>query len=129
VTAQYLLSAETSFSAAHTLPGVEKCERMHGHNWRVRLTVQVAADALDDGGMALDFRTIEGAVRTAVADFDHAYLNDLEPFREGPPTAEQVAVVVCRRVTQQLAETAPTARVDAVELWETPQYRVEYRPA
>lgn len=129
MTSHYLLSAEASFSAAHTLPGVEKCERMHGHNWRVRLTVRVAAGDLDEGDMAVDFRVIEGMVRNAVADFDHAYLNDLEPFRERRPTAEQVAAVVCRRVAEALAHEAPTATVNAVELWETPQHCVEYRPA
>ena len=31
----FLLSAEATFSAAHTLPGAGACEQMHGHNWRV----------------------------------------------------------------------------------------------
>jgi len=123
--AHYLLSAEAAFAAAHTLPGVEKCERMHGHNWRVRLTVRVEADALDEGGMAVDFRVVEEALRDAVSEFDHSYLNDLEPFGNSPPTAERLAVVVCERTSHRLAGAA---RVDAVEIWETPQYRVEYRP-
>ena len=126
--AHYLLSAEAAFAAAHTLPGVEKCERMHGHNWRVRLTVRVEADALDEGGMAVDFRVVEEAVRDAVSEFDHAYLNELEPFGDSPPTAERLAMVVCERTSHRLASAAPAARVDAVEIWETPQYRVEYRP-
>jgi 6-pyruvoyltetrahydropterin/6-carboxytetrahydropterin synthase len=126
--AHYLLSAEATFAAAHTLPGVAKCERMHGHNWRVRLTVRVEAAALDEGGMAVDFRVVEDAVRAAVSEFDHAYLNDLEPFGDNPPTAERLAEVVCQRTSEQLGAAAPGARVDAVEIWETPQYRVEYRP-
>ena len=126
--AHFLLSAETTFAAAHTLPGVEKCERMHGHNWRVRLTVRVEADALNEGGMAVDFRVVEEAVRDAVSEFDHAYLNDLAPFGDCPPTAERLAIVVCERTSHRLASAAPAACVDAVEIWETPQYRVEYRP-
>ena len=123
----YLLSAETSFSAAHTLPGVPKCERFHGHNWRVRLTVRVDASALDAGGMALDFREIERTAQDVVADFDHAYLNDLEPFQTYPPTAERVATVACERAARRLATSAPTVTVEEVEVWETPEYRVLYR--
>jgi 6-pyruvoyl-tetrahydropterin synthase len=78
--------------------------------------------------MAVDFRVVEEAVRDAVSGFDHAYLNDLEPFGDSPPTAERLAVVVCERTSDRLAAAAPAARVDAVEIWETPQYRVEYRP-
>lgn len=126
---EYLLSAEASFSAAHTLPGVEKCERFHGHNWRARLTVCAGVDELDEKGMAVDFRTIEDALRDAVADFDHAHLNELAPFREHAPSAERIAQVVCSRCAERLAQAAPRTRVDAVEIWETPQYRVIYRPA
>lgn len=124
----YLLSAEATFSAAHTLPGVELCERMHGHNWRVRLTVRVDARDLDGRGMGIDFRVIERALRAAVAEFDHQYLNDLTAFHDGPPTAERVARVVCERVAPELADRAPTATPEQVEVWEIPQYRVTYRP-
>jgi 6-pyruvoyltetrahydropterin/6-carboxytetrahydropterin synthase len=124
----FLLSAEATFSAAHTLPGVEKCERFHGHNWRARLTVRADADSLDETGMALDFRVIEDALEGAVADFDHAYLNELEPFRERAPSAERLAQVICTRSTERLTQAAPSVRVEAVEIWETPHYRVIYHP-
>ncbi|NIM48919.1 MAG: 6-carboxytetrahydropterin synthase QueD [Gemmatimonadales bacterium] len=124
----YLLSAETTFSAAHVLPGVERCDRLHGHNWRVRLTVRVEEARLTEGGMGVDFRVIEDVTRTAVADFDHGYLNELEPFREQPPTAERIAQVVSVRAADRLAEAAPRVRVEQVEVWEVPHYRVVYRP-
>lgn len=125
----YLLSAETGFSAAHTLPGVELCERFHGHNWRIRLHVLVGEDGVDAGGMAIDFRIVEEVARNAIADFDHRYLNDLDPFRDTPPTAERIAKIVAVRATEQLARRAPAAVVHEVEVWETPNYRVTYRPA
>jgi 6-pyruvoyltetrahydropterin/6-carboxytetrahydropterin synthase len=124
----YLLSAETMFSGAHTLPGVPQCERMHGHNWRVRVTVHVDAGALDSSGIGVDFRVVEQAAQRAVADFDHAYLNDLEPFRKAAPSAERVAAVVGERVRRQLTAEAPGARVDHVDVWETPHFRVTYFP-
>lgn len=124
----YLLSAEAAFSAAHRLPGVEMCDRLHGHNWRVRLSVSVDETRLDDRGMGVDFRVIEEVTRNAVADFEHRYLNDLEPFKERPPTAEWIAKLVCSRAVRELAHRAPPVTVEEVEIWETPTYRISYRP-
>jgi len=126
--AHFLLSAEAAFSGAHTLPGVAVCERMHGHNWRVRVTVRIDEDALDRVGMGVDFRTIEDETKRAVAEFDHAYLNELEAFAGRLPTAENVARVVSERVARRLAVAAPAATVAEVEVWEMPQYRVSYHP-
>ena len=125
----YLLSAEATFSAAHTLPGVDMCERFHGHNWRVRVTVRVPQAGLDTSGMGVDFREIERLTRDSVAEFEHRYLNDLPVFRDRPPTAERVASVVCTRASERLTSLAPSAAVAEVEVWETPQYRVVYRPS
>jgi 6-pyruvoyltetrahydropterin/6-carboxytetrahydropterin synthase len=125
----YLLSAEAGFSAAHTLPGVDMCERFHGHNWRVRVTVRVPEQSLDELGMGIDFRQIENVTREVVADFEHRYLNDLPDFADRPPTAERVAKVVCLRASERLGALSASAAVTSVEVWETPQYRVVYRPA
>ncbi len=124
----YLLSAEATFSAAHTLPGVEVCDRLHGHDWRMRLTVRVDESHMGDDAMGFDFRVIEDIATQAVADFDHRYLNDLEPFENHSPTAERLAQVICTAASRQLAADAPHASVEQVELWELPQYKVVYRP-
>lgn len=125
----YLLSAEARFSAAHTLPGVDMCDGMHGHNWRVQVTVRVQQDDLDAAGMGIDFRMLATVASQSVQDFEHRYLNELEPFAKSPPTAETIARVVCERVTGRLAAVAPAAEVVEVTLWEMPEYRVVYRPA
>lgn len=125
---RYVLSAETGFSAAHSLPGVDLCDRFHGHNWRIRLNVSVEGSDLDDGGMGIDFRIIEEVARATVADFEHRYLNDLQPFQDHPPTAERIAKVVSDRAAGAFAHRAPAAKVAEVEVWETPSYRVIYRP-
>ncbi len=124
----YLLSAEATFSAAHTLPGVEMCDRMHGHNWRVRLTVRVEENSLSDSGMGVDFRVIEDIAKATVADFEHQYLNDLEPFKGYAPSAERLAKVICRDARDRLTSAGQKAAIDQIEVWELPQYRVVYRP-
>ncbi len=128
MTPHFLLSAETSFSAAHRLPGVDTCDRIHGHDWRVRLTVRVDAAALGASGMAVDFREVEHTARAAVEDFEHRDLNQLAVFSGTAPTAEHVARLVGERAHARLARSAPAARVEEVEVWETPTYRVVYRP-
>lgn len=124
----FFLSAETAFAAAHTLPGVDMCARMHGHNWRVRVTVAVEAARVDALGMGVDFRDIERHARDAVAEFEHRYLNDLPVFADRAPTAETIARVVAERVAAGLADHPTGAAVREVELWETPGYKVRFRP-
>ncbi len=126
--AHYLLSAETTFSAAHTLPGVHLCDGLHGHNWRVRLTVRVEEDGIGPHGMGLDFREIENVVKNTVAGFDHQYLNDLEPFNGHVPSAERVVRAIYESACDRLHKVAPHVSVQEVELWELPEYRVVYRP-
>jgi 6-pyruvoyl tetrahydropterin synthase/QueD family protein len=129
MTSHFLISAETSFSAAHHLPGVETCDRIHGHDWRVRLTVRVDAAAVGPNGMAVDFREVERTARSAVEEFEHRDLNRLEVFASTAPTAEHVARIVCQRAQTRLGGTARAARVEEVEVWETPTFRVVYRPS
>jgi len=128
MTGTFHLSAEAAFAAAHTLPGVDMCSRMHGHNWRVRVTVRVAAEHVDALGMGVDFRDLERHTREAVAEFEHQYLNDLPAFAHHPPTAETIARIVAERLTARLAGHSSQAAVAEVELWEMPQFKVSYRP-
>lgn len=125
--AYYLLSAETTFSAAHRLPGAGTCEQLHGHNWRVRITVRVDETKLDTQGMGVDFRIIDEIVKSSVSDFDHAYLNDLEPFREHAPTAELIAREVYERSVAHLEKASPSASIVEAEVWEMAGYRAAYR--
>jgi len=124
----FLLSAETTFSAAHTLPGAGTCEQMHGHNWRVRITVRIEETSLDDKGMGVDFRILDEIVQSSVSEFDHAYLNNVEPFTKCPPTAELIAREVYRRAQALLDEALQSAAISEVEVWEMDGYRAIYRP-
>jgi 6-pyruvoyltetrahydropterin/6-carboxytetrahydropterin synthase len=124
----YLLSSEARFSAAHTLAGVDKCAQLHGHNWKVRITVRVTDQDLDERGMGVDFRAIEQIASDCIADFEHQYLNDLEPFKDAQPTAEYLARLVAERAEPRLKEAAEVAELEEIAVWEMPEYRVVYRP-
>jgi 6-pyruvoyltetrahydropterin/6-carboxytetrahydropterin synthase len=84
--------------------------------------------AVHESGMAVDFRVVRDIAEESVSDFEHSYLNDLEEFREHPPSAERIAKVVCERATSRLASRAPNAVVVEVEVAELPEFRATYRP-
>ena len=123
MTAIYTLKIITDFASAHTLrdyPGA--CARMHGHNWKVE--VEVTASELDAIGMGVDFRVIKQAARDIAERLDHRYLNDLEPFVQINPTAENIAAYFHQELSAQLNNDS--IRVHAVTLWETERACVRY---
>jgi len=121
--AQYTLKILTDFASAHTLreyPGA--CSRMHGHNWKVE--AEVIATRLDDIGMGMDFRDIKTVAREIAGRLDHRYLNELEPFTEVNPTAENIAAWFFREMASQI--NGPHVRMSALTLWETERACVRY---
>jgi 6-pyruvoyltetrahydropterin/6-carboxytetrahydropterin synthase len=110
------LSVEVSFSAAHQLRGYRgKCENMHGHNWKVQ--VSVMAENLNDIDIAIDFHDLKRMAREVVAPLDHAYLNDLFPFTEKNPSSENMAKWIFDSMKKKITEE--NVRVSAVTVWES----------
>lgn len=121
--ATYTLRVVTEFAAAHTLRGYEgSCNRLHGHNWKVE--VEVRARALDETGMGVDFREIRRTARAVTGELDHRYLNEIEPFTEINPTAENIAAYCYREIGARLER--PGAAVSAVTVWENDRACVRY---
>ncbi len=106
---------ERVFSASHQLRGYKgKCERLHGHNWRVR--VHVESDTLDDLGMVVDFHELDRIMEAVIAPFEHRHLNEVSPFDELNPSSENLAQVIGDGAKKQL--TDPRVRVACCEVWE-----------
>ncbi len=123
MSAKYTLKVVSDFASAHTLrdyPGA--CSRMHGHNWKVE--AEVEASRLDDVGMAVDFKVIRKAVKTLTDRLDHYYLNEIPPFDETNPTAENIAAHLYRGLVEALNNER--IRVSAITLWETERACVRY---
>jgi 6-pyruvoyltetrahydropterin/6-carboxytetrahydropterin synthase len=122
----YTLTVRASFSAAHRLREYDgNCERLHGHNWQVE--VSVASERLDDRGIALDFRAIKAAVNDILSGLDHRYLNEVAPFDRLNPSSENVA----RYLFEEMERKVPApARIARVTVWESEDARADYsRPA
>ena len=121
--AKYTLKVLTEFASAHTLrnyPGA--CSRMHGHNWKVELEIQ--ASALNDIGIAIDFKAMKQAANDVCDRLDHQYLNDLEPFNKINPTAENIAAYLYAEISRLINDD--TVKVSALTLWETDRACVRY---
>jgi 6-pyruvoyltetrahydropterin/6-carboxytetrahydropterin synthase len=110
---------EAGFSSGHYLRNYKgKCENPHGHNYKVRVTL--AGAELDHAGLLLDFKLLKNLLRPVVERIDHQMLNDLEPFTELNPSAENLAKYFYDQTSQQLAIlTQGRVRVKHVTIWET----------
>jgi 6-pyruvoyltetrahydropterin/6-carboxytetrahydropterin synthase len=122
------LSIETEFCAAHALVISGQRESVHGHNWRV--TVTVAGSALDRDGLLVDFHALEAMVAEIIGPFKNADLNATPQFRGVNPTAEHVAQYIADAIAPKLGGVTPAcaARVHAVRVTEAPGCSVVYRP-
>ena len=117
------ISTTRSFSAAHALRLYDgSLEPVHGHNWRVKVTV--AAPKLDAIGVVMDFHELERLVDQLVVPLHNRHLNDVEPFaRELNPSAENVALHVGRSL-----RLPNGVRLVSVEVWETDTNSATYKP-
>lgn len=110
-----LVTKDFTFDAAHNLPRyVGKCERLHGHTFKLRVTIKAPLDTWS--GMAFDFTALKRAVDERVVKIlDHAYINEIVPN----PSAEFIAIWVWRRLAD--------LPLHEIHVWETPTSFVTYQ--
>jgi 6-pyruvoyltetrahydropterin/6-carboxytetrahydropterin synthase len=99
---------------------------VHGHNYRVRITVE--GPQLDSIGLLCDFTQIKQVLRGVIGVLDHQFINDLEAFRTVNPSAENLAKYFYDEVTRQLMDLPAGARVIDTIVWETDTSSAQYRP-
>src|SRR5213075_1550135 len=91
------ITTSRTFSAAHQLKLYDgSLEPLHGHNWRVRVTV--SAPRLDSIGVVMDFHELDRLLAEIVNPLHNSHLNDQPPFRSINPSAENVAVHVAQNM-------------------------------
>jgi 6-pyruvoyltetrahydropterin/6-carboxytetrahydropterin synthase len=110
------LKVVTNFAAAHQLKMVaKKCENLHGHNWKVE--VCVAGETLNDAGVLVDFGEIKKHLSKVIAMLDHKFLNELEFFRDGNPSSENIAMYIAK--TLRAAINDDSIKVTRITTWES----------
>ena len=114
----YEISKDFLFSAAHQIRmHGGKCERLHGHNWRVR--IHARASTLNRIGMVVDFADLQKIVAEVCARFDHQNINEISPFDEVNTTAENLARFFYQEADRRLRESeGGRVQVSKVEVWE-----------
>jgi 6-pyruvoyltetrahydropterin/6-carboxytetrahydropterin synthase len=117
------ITTRRAFAAAHQLRLPDgSLEPLHGHNWRVNVTV--SAGQLDALGTVMDFHELERLVDLVTSPMHNRHLNELEPFaRELNPSAENVAFHIARSLRLPAG-----VRLERVEVWETPENSAVYKP-
>lgn len=117
----YSITRSFDFEAAHSLPTLgesHKCHRLHGHLFRVEVTVRGEPDPVH--GWVVDFGVLDRVGRGILSRLDHRLLNQVEGL--GEPTSENLA----RYLYHEFAAALPG--VSEVTVHESPHSRCTYRP-
>lgn len=112
----YRLKVVTSFAAAHNLNNYQgDCENLHGHNWRVE--VSVTARELDKAGLGIDFKILKAETRELMGTLDHKYLNELDCFNGVSPSSENISRIIYHELGKKLNDG--NVKVEMITVWES----------
>ncbi len=112
----FLVTKEFRFESAHFLPKYYgKCENLHGHSYRLQVTVKIPE--LNDEGIAYDFTKLKKVVKKDIVDvLDHKLINDFVPIA----SAERMTEWIWERIAHKIP-------IFEIKLWETETCFVSYR--
>jgi len=120
----YVVSIQSHYDSAHFLRNYHgKCERLHGHRYVVE--VALATETVGEDGLAYDFVELKRHLRELTDRLDHENLNELPPFTDIEPSAENQAKYFFDEVKQRLPEEMRDALLYA-RVWETPTQWAQY---
>lgn len=136
----YQLTTEHSFDSAHFLAGYDgKCGNLHGHRWRILLTVQseTLREDRQQKGMCVDFAELKKDLRTELDALDHVLIIEQGSLRESTMKALQeekfqVVEMPFRPTAENFARyfyelfTLKGYPVAKVEVYETPNNSAVY---
>jgi 6-pyruvoyltetrahydropterin/6-carboxytetrahydropterin synthase len=113
------ITVEDTFAAGHYLRNYKgKCEKPHGHNYKVRVTMH--GQTLDHAGLLVDFKDLREVMRHVIDRLDHQMINELEPFTTVNPSAENLAKYFYEETNTNLVKaTNGRVKVKDVTVWET----------
>ncbi|MBC8412586.1 MAG: 6-carboxytetrahydropterin synthase QueD [Nitrospira sp.] len=119
----YDLVVESQFAGAHQLRGYKgKCENLHGHNWRVQVTV--SAERLNDIGLVIDFHELKKLLSEVLASLDHSFLNEVFPFTEINPSSEHIAKWIYESLKKKIVDDI--CNISSVTVWENENASATY---
>jgi len=112
----FRLTIHTAFAAAHNLIHYQgDCENLHGHNWKVE--VSITTDELDKAGLGVDFKVLKRETNALLKTLDHKYLNELAPFATLSPSSENISRYLYHELTKIFG--SDKVKVEMVTVWES----------
>lgn len=119
----YRLTIKTGFAAAHNLINYQgDCENLHGHNWKVEVTI--TAHELDHAGLAIDFKVLKRETNALLDELDHKYVNQHPFFAEISPSSENIARYLYQEMGKRLNNN--NIAVEKIGVWESDNACAEY---
>lgn len=114
---------ERNFSSAHQLRGYRgKCENLHGHNYKVEIYAR--GRELNEIGLLVDFVDLKAAADEVVQYLDHRNINELPPFDDVNPSAENLARYFLEHTAKRLNDER--VQIYKVRCFETPNSVATY---
>ncbi|MGC4376982.1 6-carboxytetrahydropterin synthase QueD [Fictibacillus sp. Mic-4] len=114
------VTKEFTFDAAHHLHCYEgKCKSLHGHTYKLIITI---SGFVDERGLVIDFTDVKRIYKEVIESrLDHRYLNEVLPKMN--TTAENMIVWMWEELDRKLAEEGldkTGLRLEELVLYETP---------
>lgn len=108
------VTKEFTFDSAHSLRDyVGPCANMHGHTYKLQITVKGERSA---NGLIMDFKDLKQIVKDKVINkLDHAVINEV---MDTNPTAENMLAWIWTQIHEDIRQHA--CRLAKIRLWETP---------
>jgi 6-pyruvoyltetrahydropterin/6-carboxytetrahydropterin synthase len=125
--AEFTVRVEARFESAHYLReyrGIS--EPLHGHSYKVEADLAARGGGVDQDAIAVDFVSAKRKLEQLAKQLDYACINDIPPFTEVNPSAENIAEWFARELGAAVADE--DAVIVAVTVWEGPVNSVTYRP-
>jgi len=126
--AEFTVRVEARFESAHYLReyrGIS--EPLHGHSYKVEADLAARGGGVDQDAIAVDFVSAKRKLEQLAKKLDYGCINDIPPFTEINPSAENIAEWFAREL--QSAVDDENAVVVGVTIWEGPVNSVTYRPS
>lgn len=119
----YELMVQDFISSAHYLRHYKgKCEKLHGHNWKIQIFVKV--NKLDKIGLGIDFTKLKKIIHKELNKLDHAFINEHPYFKKVNPSSENIAKFLFDTVSKKL--NGNNVKLYKVTVWESEKTCASY---
>ena len=119
----YEISIEEEFAGAHFLKNYKgKCEKLHGHNWKVVITI--SGETLGKDGLLIDFKIIRDKLKKILEKLDHNYLNNIPFFKKINPSSENIAFYIFQKLKVSIKDFP--VKIKKVTVWENNKQSASY---